>query len=529
MSESNASIIYKNSALTLFNQLAHIVLGFFIRKLFIDTLGVQYLGYDSVFNNILQVLNLADLGIGVAITGYLYGPIARKDKAHIAALMYIYKKMYHYIGFGILMLGIVVSIFLPYIIPDAECEYYYIRLFFYINLAGVVSSYFLSYQRTLMIADQKAYYTAFVDCGIYIVISLFQIYILFYIPNYIYYLVLAIAKNVISNIIIYYQSLKMYYYLRIQIDASLVEFYKESVYRYVKDVFISRVGAIIYFNTDNIIISVVQGSLWAGYLANYTMITNLVSNSIMQVLGSIQATFGNYINLHSNVQDRIEVTDDYLYFHAFVGIVSMVCTLYLVQPFISFYLGADFLLDDLTVILLAVNLMMSVLIQLPSQLFTVYKLFKYDKYIIIISASLNIIISVMLSYYIGINGVLIGTLLTSLFYLFSRLYIVSRKIYRVSIWHYVVIVLKCTLIALITTLLMYKLCIYINFNSIYEFIIWTIYVLFLSLMLLSAQMINIKALDNIYSKIMPKYLLPYYKKIMLVFLCGLVLINFIYW
>lgn len=57
---------------------------------------MEYLGYNSVFVNILQMLNLADLGIGVAITSYLYKPLAQNDNARITAIMGIYKNCIPY-------------------------------------------------------------------------------------------------------------------------------------------------------------------------------------------------------------------------------------------------------------------------------------------------------------------------------------------------------------------------------------------------------------------------------------------------
>ena len=77
--------VYINSIVALSGQLFQIFLSFAVRKIFITTLGVSYLGYNSVFTNILQMLNLADLGIGVAITSFLYKPLADGDKRRVSA------------------------------------------------------------------------------------------------------------------------------------------------------------------------------------------------------------------------------------------------------------------------------------------------------------------------------------------------------------------------------------------------------------------------------------------------------------
>ena len=74
-----------NSIVTLIANIMQVIIGFIVRKLFIKYLGVTYLGYNSVFSNILQMLNLADMGIGVAITSYLFKPLAENNKKHVAS------------------------------------------------------------------------------------------------------------------------------------------------------------------------------------------------------------------------------------------------------------------------------------------------------------------------------------------------------------------------------------------------------------------------------------------------------------
>ena len=89
--------------------------------------------------------------------------------------------------------------------------------------------------------------------------------------------------------------------------------------------------------------------------------------------------------------------------------------------------GTEYLLKQSTVIWLGVNLFLSILLKMPYQIFTIFQLYKYDKPIIIISASLNIVVSIILAGIIGIDGVLIGTFLTSMIYLLSRLYILGLQ------------------------------------------------------------------------------------------------------
>ena len=58
---------------------------FIIRTMFIRILGIEYLGLNSLFSSILQVLNLAELGVGSALVFTMYKPIADDDHEKICA------------------------------------------------------------------------------------------------------------------------------------------------------------------------------------------------------------------------------------------------------------------------------------------------------------------------------------------------------------------------------------------------------------------------------------------------------------
>lgn len=447
---SRTRTAYMNAGITLIGHIVQIILGFIIRRLFIRSLGVQFLGYNSVFQNILQMLNLADLGIGVAITSFLYKPLAAGDEKVIASLMYMYKKIYRRLGLIVLVIGILFSFGIQFIITDASCSIGFLRFLFYINLVGTVSTYYLAYKRTLLIANQKSYITSLIDMITYVVMSMLQITALIVMPNYILYISITVGKNIVSNIIVSYKCNQIFRDYNHMTDQDVLNQYKPKLFNYVKDVCVSRIGAYVFYSTDNIIISIFKGSLLAGYLSNYMLVTTQVNTVIIQILSAIQATFGNYINTVNDVKAQKQMTDNYFCINFCIGNFCMLCTMFLIQPFIELVFGAQFLLESSTVFFLTVNLLLTILIQIPSQVFMIYKLYHYDRPIIVISATTNIVLSCSLVSSMGINGVLIGTAITSLFYLFSRFYIISRKIYNVPYITFVLTIIKYSVIAMIS-------------------------------------------------------------------------------
>ena len=56
-----------------------------MRTAMIYWLGMEYVGLNSLFTSILSVLNLAELGVGSAMTFSMYKPIAEQDTTRICA------------------------------------------------------------------------------------------------------------------------------------------------------------------------------------------------------------------------------------------------------------------------------------------------------------------------------------------------------------------------------------------------------------------------------------------------------------
>ena len=419
--------VLKNTVSVLFAQMITLVLGFFVRRVFIETLGIRYLGYNAVFGNILQMLNMAEMGVGIAITSFLYRPIADGALDKISALMYLYRQIYRMMGVAVIVIGCIVSMFLSQIIPDIADDIWYVRTLFYLNLLCTASTYFIAYKRTLYIADQRTYIVTAVDAAITAAASVIQIAILYNAPNYIAFTAVVLVKTIISNVILSGMCDKAYS-LSSDVKGSIVQDYKASIKTYVKEIAISKIGSYIYFSIDSIIISVFRGSILAGYLSNYTMITVQLNNVITQVLGSIQASLGNFVVTHTDERDVCAVVSEYFYAAYMLGNIVMLCVTFLIDSFITVWIGGDYTLSGGTGLLLGVNLLLTISIAVPSQLFIVYKLFRYDYIVVLSAAAIKIILSIVLVNYWGINGVLIGTFMASLVYLYARIGVLTKHV-----------------------------------------------------------------------------------------------------
>ena len=154
--ESRTKNSMKNVLVGSGGQVLSIFLNFISRSIFIYFLGIEYLGINGLFTNILSILSLAELGIGNAIIYSMYKPIADNDKEKLKGLMNLYSTVYKIIGIVIAVIGICITPFLGFIIknkPDIDN----LTLIYLMFLANTVVSYFFSYKRSIITCDQRLY------------------------------------------------------------------------------------------------------------------------------------------------------------------------------------------------------------------------------------------------------------------------------------------------------------------------------------------------------------------------------------
>ena len=211
MERTKSSI--KNLIYAFTGQGAGIIISVLARLVFVKVLTAEYLGLNGLFSNILSMLSLVELGVGPAMTFSLYKPLAEKNAEKIKSLMNLYKNTYRVIGCVMLIIGISITPFLPYLIdemPDIS-NINVIYIFFVINTS---ISYFYSYKRSLIISDQKRYLATLYRYACYFILNVIQIVVLIITKNYELYLIAQILMTFTENVIVSKKADKLYPYLR---------------------------------------------------------------------------------------------------------------------------------------------------------------------------------------------------------------------------------------------------------------------------------------------------------------------------
>ncbi len=436
----------KNSIISVISNIILIIVGMLVQTVFINTLGEEYLGLNGLFTNIISILAIVEIGIGPAIIYSLYKPFAQNDISRIRGLIEFYRKSYNRIAIAILAISVIILPLIPIIVGKTNIPEN-IYIIFILFIIDVIASYLYTYKRSILYADQKNRVITVVHLGAYTVMNIFQIGILLLTKNYMLYLCVKIVFRIIENIVINYIVNKKYSFAKKTKSESLDKEDKKTIMIRIKGLIMHKVGGTIVLGTDNILISYFIGIEYVGLYSNYLLITNALNLLISQIFTAIVSSIGNLLV----TSDSIKIYETYKkmqFINHVIAIVSTSVFFLLIQPFIEIWVGKEYLLDNILVIAITVNLYLMTMRKAIGAFKDAAGIFYEDRYIPIIEAVANIVGSIIGIHFFGLLGVFLGTTLSHLIlFIYSYPKYVYKKLFNRSKKEYIANVIKEAIIA----------------------------------------------------------------------------------
>ncbi len=392
------------------NQFITLVLSFVSRSVFIYTLGTEYLGLNGIFADVLNLLSMADLGFNTAMAYSFYKPLSEKDEEKLAALVGFYSRVYTVIAVLVTVIGVALIPFLPYVVKT-EKEIPNLVLYYLFSLAGIVISYLFVYRTTILTADQKNYKVTRITIWTNVAKTLLQIVVLLAFKNYILYLIINIVMQLVNNIIASRCATKEYPY--ILKGGSIDKQMQKDIFDNMKSVFVYKVGGTLFNATDNLIISAVIGTAVVGLYSNYLMISNKLLLIIQIIFSALTASIGNLV-VNERAEKRYEI------FQAVQSVSFILCGIItstfcvVVDDLVIVWLGEAFTISYLAVIALTINTYLSCVLQPLWSYRDATGMYRKTKYIMLIGAIINIVLSIVLGYRIGLAGVILASAIARL-------------------------------------------------------------------------------------------------------------------
>lgn len=386
-----------------------LIVPFFMRTAMIYLMGVQYVGLNSLFTSVLQVLNLAELGVGSAMIYSMYEPIAKNDTAKICALMKLYRTYYKIIGLVIAVIGCILLPFIPNFISGEVPPDINVYILYALNLGAAVLSYWLfAYKNSILQAHQRNDVVSKITLITNTVQYLFQFLVLLIFQNYYLFVIVLLVTQVIANIMTAIVADRLYPMFEPKGNAAKEDVKK--INKRIKDIFTSKIGSVVYDSADTIVISAFLGLSVLAVYQNYFYILTALTGLISVVFSACTAGIGNSIVMETKEKNF----NDFMKFSFIVCWIAgfcSVCLLCLYQPFMELWVGENLMLPFPLVCCFVVYFFLKQI----NSLFNLYKdasgIWHEDRFRPLTAAFTNLILNLILVRFMGLYGILISTVL----------------------------------------------------------------------------------------------------------------------
>ena len=402
----------KNILTSLASSATTILANFITQRIFLSTLGLEYLGLNGIFSNIISMLSIIDLGLGSAIIYNLYRPLARNDVETIKSLMRFYQKAYRYIGLAVCGIGLLLLPFLNLIIPDAPAGVN-LHLAFLLAVLDAACSYFLSFRRSILYADQKNYLINLAHVVYTVGLNFASVAILVLAKNFYLYLIVRVIARLLENLFLHRLSAQKYPYLLARSVKPLKKSLQKDIFQKIRALFFHKIGTFIVLGTDNIIISIFLGLSTVGLYSGYLSIISALTIVVQQAISALTPSVGHLL-IAEDHQRNYQAFRKIRHLGFLVSASTALCLYALATPFITLWLGADYLLPSSVLFILTFNYFQQTMRAPYSTFKEAAGIYHEDRFVPLAESAINILASVVLVQLLGLPGVFIGTAISSL-------------------------------------------------------------------------------------------------------------------
>ena len=402
------------------------VVGIIKMDVLITYIGDVGNGYYQTINQIISYVFLAQLGFSEAVIYSLYKPFAEKNKDDINAIYGGARKIFRRIGFIILGIICLVTLGLFFFYHFEEGYKASALICFFIISTSYLIAYFgrgQTYSAVLSAAQEKYVYSLVFNgvkllCDILIVIVTILFRTLESIAIVI--LIMKILEEIINRIVVKRKYPDLHEIARK--DTSMVKM--------TKDLAWTQVGHLVLNNIDALLLMGVSGPIMVSIYTTYNYILRFLNEVASKVEISSVYSFGNVFAKKED-EKVYSLFKEFLMLFILIAFSLSITFMLGIRGFVYVWVGKEnYLLSYLTIILFTATLFLNILYYPLAALISADGLFKENKKHIFICAMINLILSVILINFFGIDGVLAGTMIAFLVNIILKSNLISKKILK---------------------------------------------------------------------------------------------------
>ncbi len=393
----------KNIAYSIIGQIIALGLGIVVPRLVIVSYGSEVNGLLTSVSQIITYLSLLEAGVGAAALQALYKPIAESDKDSVNSILSATHSYYRRTGAIYFLLTIVLSFVYPFIINTTLDYWFIVAIVFICGIPNVINYFFQGKLKILLNVVGDNYVLTNLSTITSTLATTTKILLLMAGANVIFVQLIYCAISLIQMVFISLFVRKKYPWVNVKVKPNLVALKQKSA------TLLHQICGLVTNSTDVLMLSVFCDLKVASIYAVYNMIFSIIYSMSNSINGGTQFILGNSFCKGKEYYKR--VIDLYETYYMGVCSAFMAVTYITILPFLRLYTaGADINYIDFWVPILftAVELLRAMRNSSVNTI-SVAGHFKQTSKYAIVESIINMAISLSLVWWLGIYGVLIGT------------------------------------------------------------------------------------------------------------------------
>ena len=420
-----------------------ILLAFFSRKYFLQNLGTEFLGLSGTLGDMLNLMNITELGIGTAVGVTLYKPLFGNDRETINDIVSVFGFLYTRVGALIAFAGIVLSCFFPVIFKDAGLPLYLPYFMFYSMLYASLLGYFVNYKQIILSASQQNYVITIRYQITVIIKTLLQIAVSFLPYNYIWWISLEALTITIYSLVLNKSIYRYFPWLETSVARGKAKF-KEYIHLWTrtKQVFVLKISNLVFNSATSILTASFANLSMVALYGNYNMLMSKVVSLFNGLFTGMEASVGNLI-AEGRRDNIMKVFFELLCIRYFLAGLCSITLYFTISPLISIWLGKEYILDTLIITLLSFHILMKQAKQTVDNFKNGYGIYD-DVWAPIAEVVIFLGLAIVFGYFNGLAGILAGMVTSELLIkMLWKPYYLFKKGFEMSVLrHYWPVILK---------------------------------------------------------------------------------------
>lgn len=397
------------AGVSLFFSLLQIVLSLLRTKIIINGYGTDINSLNAVSSQLFNYVTLLEGGIGAGFLYTMYAPMAKKDYYEVNRLYNGLKKSIRRMAWLMLLVTIAISFIYPLVVAKNSLGYARVAWIFLLMAVRYIIPYFFSvYNKQLLILSEKQHFLSLIDGVISVGIVVMEILLIGVCKlPFEAVLVMGIAFTTITALVYRICVLKTCNPL-----IGKTSEYSMAGRRMTKDIMFHKLCYIANTQIDGVLLSFLDLFKTTVYTA-YNSIVSYPATIMNKIVVNLRGALGIKMNSEGDTESKYALFKEMITMN--IVVATIVCSVFLlmINKFVTLWLGEEFLLGTVCLVLMAINLFHTFLNEIIILFRDAKGLYKESKWYTLATAISNLVLSVILMQFLGIAGLLVATVFST--------------------------------------------------------------------------------------------------------------------